>query len=74
MAWKKLFLYSGTALGGSGALAFGVAVLAGAAQANPQDGQVSAGAVSTQSQGATLSVRQHTDRAVRLEVLAQHHD
>jgi hypothetical protein len=65
MAWKERFLYSGTALRGPGVLAFGVAVLAaGAAQANPQGGQVSAGAATIASQGSTLAVRQHSDRAV----------
>src|SRR5262245_50848432 len=55
-------LYARTALGG-GALALGLA--AATAQANPQGGQVSAGAAVIQGQGTPLvQVTQQTDRAV----------
>ena len=63
---QKSWLYAGTALLSSGALAFGLAALACApALANPQGGTVSAGAATIQGQGSSrVQINQASDRAV----------
>jgi filamentous hemagglutinin family protein len=62
---EKSWLYAGTALWSGGALAFGLTALApSSAPANPQGGQVSAGQASMHAQGSTMTVEQHTGRAV----------
>ena len=62
---QKHWLYAGTALLSSGALAFGLTALAcSPALANPQEGQVGAGQATIYATGTTLTVEQHSDRAV----------